>query len=249
MPQCELYHKNRNMKMIHTLIISLFFVVSSPSGCFAQSLKPVVLTEAQVKEKGVNAYFKAMKIDDEVMKRMRHGGSFPVDCTVKRESLRYLKVLHYNFNGEIQTGELVCNAAIADELIDIFKELYRNKYQIDRMVLIDEYGADDELSMRNNNSSAFCFRRVNGSTRLSKHARGLAIDINPLQNPCVRYNVNGHLRDIEPDTPEARKHIKRNSKQVHMIDKNDLCYKLFIKHGFRWGGSWRSKKDYQHFEK
>lgn len=237
------------MRIIHTLVLSLFFAVSCLPTCSAQGFKPLVLKEAQVKEKGANEYFKAMKIDDEVMMRMRRGGSFPADCTVKRESLRYLKVLHYNFNGRIQTGELVCNVTIADDLIDILKELYRNKYQIEKMVLIDEYSADDELSMSDNNSSAFCFRKVSGSNRLSKHARGLAIDINPLQNPCVRYNVNGLLRDIEPDTQEARKHIKRNSGQAHMIDKNDLCYKLFIRHGFRWGGSWRSKKDYQHFEK
>ncbi len=231
-----------------SFVLSLLLCLLPPSA-FAQWRAGAVLTAAKVKAMDVSDCFAACVIDDATFARMRRGGSFPEGCTVKRDDLRYLKVLHYNYDGKVQTGEMVCNKAVAADLLEIFRELYDNKYQIARMVLVDEYGADDEASMGDNNSSAFCFRRVNGSTRLSKHAQGLAVDINPVQNPCVSYNAKGAVRRIEPDTAEARKHIRRNAATAHTIGKDDLCYRLFIAHGFRWGGSWRTKKDYQHFEK
>lgn len=231
-----------------SIVLSLMLWLLPPSA-FAQWRAGVVLTAAKVKAMGVSGGFVACPVDDATFERMRRGGSFPEDCTVKREDLRYLKVLHYNYDGKVQTGEMVCNKSVAADLLDIFRELYDNKYQICRMVLIDEYGADDEASMADNNSSAFCFRRINGSSRLSKHAQGLAVDINPVQNPCVSYNIKGAVRRIEPDTAEARKYIRRNAAAAHAIDKDDLCYRLFTSHGFRWGGNWRTKKDYQHFEK
>lgn len=231
-----------------SFVLSLTLSLLPPSA-FAQWRAGAVLTAAKVKAMDVSDCFAACVIDDATFARMRRGGSFPEGCTVKRDDLRYLKVLHYNYDGKVQTGEMVCNKAVAADLLEIFRELYDNKYQIARMVLIDEYGADDEASMGDNNSSAFCFRRVNGSTRLSKHAQGLAVDINPVQNPCVSYNAKGAVRRIEPDTAEARKHIRRNAATAHTIDKDDLCYRLFVARGFRWGGSWRTKKDYQHFEK
>ena len=90
-------------------------------------------------------------------------------------------------------------------------------------------------------------RRVTaiGSKRLSKHAQGIAIDINPLYNPCVTRKKDGTLI-VEPST--GKPYINRNAKFPYKIKRGDLCYRLFIQHGFRWGGDWKSKKDYQHFE-
>lgn len=204
------------------------------------------LPDSVVTKSSVNDYFLVSEIDDATFKRMQKGGSYPKGCSVKRSDLRYLKVLHRNFNGEIQVGELVCNRTIAHDMLDIFRELFDAGYQIERMMLIDEYGADDEASMRANNTSCFCYRVIKGSTKLSKHSQGLAIDINPLQNPCVKYR-DGHFRSIQPDTNEARKYVKRNN-QKHIITTNDLCYRLFRQHGFIWGGAWKNTKDYQHFE-
>ncbi len=196
-----------------------------------------------------DSYFEICLVDDSLLARMRRGGSFPKGCTVSRDDLRYLRVLHYNFDGLPQTGEMVCNKAIAADLIAIFKELFRQRYQIFRMVLIDDYGASDELSMQANNSSCFCFRGIGGGSRLSKHARGMAVDINPLQNPCVTYDAYGKVVKVEPTTAKAYVSRRTASGADHRIDHNDLCYKLFVKYGFRWGGDWRRKKDYQHFEK
>lgn len=226
-----------------------FLLCLLPLDALAQWRAGKVLTAAEVKAVNESECFVSSEIDDATFARMQRGGSFPKGCTVKRTDLRYLRLLHYNYDGKVQTGELVCNKAVAADLIDIFRELYENKYQIQRMVLIDEYDASDETSMSANNSSAFCFRTIKGAKRLSKHAQGLAVDINPLQNPCVSYNAQSAVRRVEPNVAEANKNVHRKSGTAHQIDKNDLCYKLFVSHGFRWGGAWRTKKDYQHFER
>ena len=189
--------------------------------------------------------FSADTISDAVFARMQ-GRSFPDDCTVSRADLRYLRVLHYDLQGQRQQGELVCNRLIADDLLDIFKKLFEAHYPIERIRLIDDYAADDERSMTHNNTSCFCYRQVAGSSRLSKHAMGLAIDINPLYNPCVKKRKDGSTW-IQPAA--ARKYANRQKTYPYKIEKEDLCYRLFIEHGFSWGGNWRSSKDYQHFEK
>ena len=90
-----------------------------------------------------------------------------------------------------------------------------------------------EASMAANNTSAFCYRNVAGTQYLSFHARGLAIDINPKDNPVAKPRVKG---GAIPKTP-------------HVINEQDVCYKAFRKRGFSWGGHWRRMKDYQHFER
>lgn len=181
----------------------------------------------------------------EDIKERINGLSYKDDCTVPYEDLRYVSVLYVDFNGMTQTGEIICNRAIAQDLVEIFYELYCNEYQIDKIRLIDEYDADDDLSCADNNSSCFNFRKVYGSDNLSKHALGLAIDINPFQNPYVTY-PNGVER-ISP--PGSEPYADRASGLPHMITENDLCYQLFIEHGFTWGGHWKTLKDYQHFQK
>ncbi len=168
------------------------------------------------------------------------------ETAITYEDLRYVHILHYDFNGEAVEGELICNALIAQDLIEIFYELYRAEYQIERVRLIDEYLADDDLSMENNNTSCFNYRVVEGTEKLSKHAYGLAVDINPFYNPYVRYNKDGSLH-IDPKGSES--YADRSGDFPFKIDDNDLCLKLFKEHGFTWGGDWNSMKDYQHFQK
>ncbi len=157
-----------------------------------------------------------------------------------------LHIQHIDGEGKTQVGVLVCNKMISKDLQEIFAELYKAKYPIERMRPISEYGNDDETSMRANNTSCYCYRVVEGSTKLSNHARGLAIDINPLYNPCVRRKKDGTLL-IQPAT--GKPYVNRCKTFKYKITKNDLCYRLFIQHGFKWGGNWRTVKDYQHFEK
>ena len=184
--------------------------------------------------------FSVTTLSDSVFVRMQ-GKSFPEGCTVSRDDLRYVQVLHYDAKGQVHRGELVCNKAIAQDLLYIFKALYQARYPIECMQLIDDFGADDERSMRANNTSCFCYRVVAGSTKLSKHAQGLAIDINPLYNPYVKG------RKVQPAT--GRKYADRTQKHPYTIVRGDLLWRLFTERGFQWGGAWRSLKDYQHFEK
>ena len=168
------------------------------------------------------------------------------DIAITYSDLRYVHVLHYNFDGVPTEGELICNAAIANDFLDIFYELYRNEYQIEKIRLIDEYNGDDTASMEDNNTSCFNYRVVEGSTSLSKHAYGLAIDVNPFYNPYITYNGDGTER-VSPAA--ALPYANRKASFPYKIDENDLCYKLFVQHGFTWGGNWNSSKDYQHFQK
>lgn len=182
-------------------------------------------------------------VGEELFERMK-GKSYKDDCTLPLEDLRYLHVLHKNQEGETLEGELVCNVHIAEAVLDIFKKLYDAGYPIEKIRLIDEYDADDERSMEDNNSSSFNFRFISHSTTVSKHGLGLAVDINTLYNPYVKM-VDGKL-SIEPVTAEA--YTDRTKEFDYKINEGDLCYQLFVEHGFEWGGNWTNSKDYQHFE-
>lgn len=177
-----------------------------------------------------------------------NGVSYKENPHITYDDLRYLKVLYYDFNAETQIGELVCNQAIAQDLVEIFYELYQNEYQIDKIRLIDEYAGDDTLSMEDDNTSCFNYRVVDGTTKLSKHALGLAIDINPFYNPYIVFNrpTQGETY-ISPKGSEI--YADRSQTFPYKIDYDDLCYRLFKEHGFTWGGDWNSTKDYQHFQK
>lgn len=189
--------------------------------------------------------FSVEEISDSIFARMQ-GKSFLKECTVKRSDLRYVQVLHVDAEGLTHRGEMVCNKAIATDLLEIFQELYRQRYPIERIRLIDDYDANDERSMQANNTSCFCYRVVDGTKVLSKHAQGLAVDINALYNPCVRTRKNGTVV-VQPTT--GKPYTNRARSFPYKIVKGDLLYRLFTEHGFRWGGNWRTVKDYQHFEK
>ena len=188
--------------------------------------------------------FYISEIPDDIFAKMQ-GKSYKEDCTVPREDLRYVHVRHMGFDGEVKDGELVVNKAIADDVLAIFEELYKADYPIEKVRLVDEYDADDEASMSDNNSSAFNFRFISHTTRISKHGLGMAVDINTRYNPYVK-TVDGKL-SIEP--ANGADYVDRSKDFPHKIDHEDLCYKLFKEHGFTWGGDWTHSKDYQHFER
>ena len=184
----------------------------------------------------MNSDFFIAKIGEDIFARI-DGKSYKKNCTVPLEDLRYLQVLHKNLRGETLSGELICNVKIAETLINIFDP-------IEKIKLIDEYNADDELSMSDNNSSCFNFRYVSHTNRISKHGYGLAVDINPLYNPYIKF-VNGK-KSIEPANAAEFEDRKKN--YPYKIIEGDLCHKLFTDNGFLWGGNcWKEELDYQHF--
>lgn len=160
--------------------------------------------------------------------------------------LRYVHIIHYDFDGKLAEGELICHNSIAEDLVEIFYDLYASEYQIEKVTLIENYNGDDTASMADNNTSCFNYRVVDGTKSLSRHALGLAIDINPLYNPYIRYDKKGG-QTVSPIEGEA--YADRTVSFPYKIDPDDLCYRLFTEHGFTWGGNWNSSKDYQHFQK
>ena len=182
-------------------------------------------------------------IDEKIFSRI-DGKSYKENCTVPLEDLRYLQVLHKTLTGETLSGELICNVKIAETLIEIFEKLYEANYPIEKIKLVDEYDADDELSMADNNSSCFNFRFVSNTNRISKHGYGMAIDINPRYNPYIKF-VNGK-KSIEP--ANGANFEDRTKNFPYKITEDDLCYKIFTERGFLWGGNcWKNELDYQHF--
>ncbi len=187
--------------------------------------------------------FYIRKLYDDIFDRIQ-GVSYKAECTLPLDELRYLHVLHRDLKGETQSGELICNVYIVGALLDIFYRLYCEGYPIEKIRLVEEYGADDEASMSDNNSSCFNFRFISYTKKVSKHGLGMAVDINPLYNPYVK-EVDGRL-SIEPASAEP--YLDRSLDFPCKIDGDDLCCRLFKEHGFIWGGDWEGRKDYQHFE-
>lgn len=181
------------------------------------------------------------EISDEVKARMI-GKSMPEDATISFDELSYLTITYLDYNGETKQGEMVVHKKLADEVLDIFKDIYEAKFPIERMKLVDDYGASDHSSMVNNNTSAFCYRTIAGTNKVSNHGKGVAIDINPFYNPHVLKSSG----KVNP--PEASKYADRTLNAKGMIKYNDVVYKVFISRGWKWGGNWNNP-DYQHFEK
>lgn len=182
----------------------------------------------------------------EELKARITGISYPAPgqpCKIGYDDLRYVRILYVDFDGAEQEGELMVHRRVADDVLDIFYQLYEARYQLASVRLVDDFGevADDNLSMAANNTSAFCYRQVTGSKKLSWHSFGAAIDVNPVQNP--------YLNGSRVSPPEGRNYLKRKDKLPHMIDHSDYCYKVFRAYGWKWGGDFPNDKDYQHFYK
>lgn len=201
----------------------------------------IIITSSALWSIDNNFYIK--EIDDSIFQRI-NGISYKENDYIKIYDLRYIHILHKNLQGETCEGELIFNKYFAKDILEIFEELYKANYPIERVKLIDEYKGDDNLSMKNNNSSAFNYRQMTTSNKLSKHALGLAIDINPLYNPYYKKTDTKEI--IEPI--EGEPYVDRSKEFNYKIDHNDLAYKLFTSKGYEWGGDWKKSKDYQHFE-
>lgn len=210
-----------------------------------------ILDEMQFDPDHLDQYFTAQMISegDDIYAQIS-GKSYQVNRYIGLGDLRYIKLPHYNFNGQIQVGELIVNASIEQDVRHIFMELFEAKYQIQSMYLIDNYWTGDPddtdtASIDVNNTSAFCFRNISYGAELSNHAYGRAIDLNPQQNPYVSYKTGRPVWDHE----NANAYIDRNTGLAHVITYEDPAFQIFQKYGFSWGGDWETIKDYQHFEK
>ncbi|MEA2028468.1 MAG: M15 family metallopeptidase, partial [Campylobacterota bacterium] len=195
-----------------------------------------------------NEFFdKISPIDSHLKQQMIKGNSYRNGCPVKLKDLRYVEVAYHDFEGRYNIGELIVHRSVANEVVNIFRELYEIEYPIAKMELISHYNGSDFASIEADNTSAFNCRFIGGTKRWSNHAFGKAIDINPLENPYIsRKGTISHKRSLKY---RKRVHQNNSSSDRAMLLSNDNATKIFKKYGWIWGGDWNSIKDYQHFEK
>jgi hypothetical protein len=154
------------------------------------------------------------------------------------DTIVLVDIPYFGFNDQIHDGQLLIHKDLAKDVQAIFAELAERQFPIERIVPIVAYDWDDVASMSANNSSAFNYRVIAGTDRLSNHATGRALDINPIQNPYFTSegisSPPGLIYDVQTKGT---------------IIAEDFVVSTFKKRGWQWGGDWASVKDYQHFEK
>lgn len=254
MKMYENKHENpsiENQEVAHNISEKLKNIETPEPGVRIEDLNPGDIIRKEQMPGDLEAYFKVFEIKegDSIYNRII-GKSYRVNPYIGLDDLRYIKLPHYNFDHQIQVGELIVNTRVCDDIINIFKELFEAEYEIESIYLVDDYWtgdgtSTDTASIEVNNSSAFNFREITGGKSLSNHAYGCAIDINPQQNPYITRR-NGKLRYAHENSSP---YIDRNCGDPHVIVKGDLCCSTFEKYGFSWGGDWTNPVDYQHFEK
>ncbi len=179
------------------------------------------------------------RIDAETRERMT-GVSWRPGCPVGFGGLRLLRVAHWGFDGRVHRGRLVVHHDEARAMLRVMHRLYRLRFPIRRMRLVDAYGADDRRSMAADNTSAFNCRFVAGTERWSEHAYGRAIDLNPIENPYV--TASGYV-----SPPAGAPFANRSRHAEGMVHRHGPVVGTFAAAGWQWGGNWAWPKDYQHF--
>ncbi|WP_408066339.1 M15 family metallopeptidase [[Mycobacterium] nativiensis] len=170
------------------------------------------------------------------------GATWHPDCPITPAQLRRVTVTHLGFDAKAHRGDLIVHAELVPQVIAIFERLYRLEFPIEKMRPVSHYpGGDDELSMEDNNTSAFNCRRIPGSGSWALHAFGRAIDVNPLLNPMVNHGK------FEPKN--AKVYLDRKRIEPGLLHPGDPAVRVFTDAGWRWGGNWKSPVDYQHFER
>ena len=163
------------------------------------------------------------------------------ECPVGLDDLSYVTVTHWGFNHRVHTGHLVVHRDVAKHVVGLFKEMFSQKFPMQYVGLASDFGGDDERMMSQNVTSAFNCRPVTGREGVfSNHSYGIALDINPVQNPYVKGST------VLPES--GKEYVIRDKSRPGTITIDSFVYKAFRKQGWTWGGDWHSLKDYQHFE-
>lgn len=180
------------------------------------------------------------KLPARARKRMK-GLTWHKWCPVGLGKLRRVNLTHLDFKGKPRRGRVVVHRSEARQILRVFKRLYAVGFRIRRVEPIERYGGDDRKSMDADNTSAFNCRVVAGTNRLSQHAYGTAIDINPRENPYV--TPSGHV-----SPPAGAAYTNRKKVRKGMIVKSGPVIRTMKRiAGWKWGGKWSGAKDYQHF--
>jgi hypothetical protein len=205
----------------------------------------------------MSASFAVLSLPEKLKERMLEVGVWKSDCPIGMDRLRLVKFIHYDFSHEQQQGEMVVLEVVAARVLEIFRVLFQYQFPIAQARTIEQYEGLDKPSMAANNSSAFNYRPIAGKTMLSIHSYGLAIDINPIQNPCLVQQpiVNDEEVFISVQPAAGQAYLNRIKVRPGMAEQvlNEATkmrvVELFQQHGFHvWGGNWNDPVDWQHFQ-
>ncbi|GBC60811.1 D-alanyl-D-alanine carboxypeptidase [Desulfonema ishimotonii] len=155
------------------------------------------------------------------------------------KTLTLMEIRYYGFDGKVHRGQILIHRDLAPDIRKVFQVAFQEKFPFTSVIPVSHprFEWDDHRSMAANNTSAFNYRNVTGKKRLSRHAFGLAIDINPRLNPYIRG------REVLP--PDARYQPGR----AGTLTPDSPVVQTFLQLGWTWGGHWKTLKDYQHFQK
>ncbi len=185
-----------------------------------------------------------MPLNDSQIKSLIDRNIWNDECPVHYSELTVQKVPYINFEGFSQIGELLVATKVVENVAMIFEELYHQRFPIHQIQLIDHFDGDDIASMEANNSSAYNGRKVMNTERWSSHAYGVAIDINPHQNPYMVLDQESSTIKVYPQ--KGLNFVNRGVKKPGMVEE---IVPIFAQYGFtEWGGNWELKPDYHHFQ-
>jgi hypothetical protein len=165
--------------------------------------------------------------------------SWMAECPVTLDELSYLTITHYGFDGRFHTGEMIVNAAFADEMVGVFRKLHEARFPIEQMRVITKEEIDAHPTGDWNDTTSFVCRPAVGSSSWSQHAFGTGIDINPFHNPYLKGDL------VLPELASA--YVDRDDVRIGMIVAGDVVTEAFAEIGWGWGGNWSSLKDWMHF--
>jgi len=184
---------------------------------------------------GEDFVWKAQPIPPDVLAR----SSWSDECPVALDDLTYLTMSHYGFDGRFHTGEMIVNSAVAEDVVEVFRKLHEARFPIEQMRVIAAEEIDAHPTGDFNDTTSFVCRPAVGSGSWSQHAYGLAIDINPFQNPYLKGDL------VLPEL--ASVYLDRDDVRPGMIFEGDVVTRAFDDIGWGWGGRWNSLDDWMHF--
>jgi hypothetical protein len=208
------------------LVLNFLFIFSLNAFCFSSHI---------------------LTLDKKIQEEMLQKKTYQPGCPVHPNRLKLVNFSYYDFNGvPHHDGEIVVMDAVAEHVVNIFRELYKRRFPLHKSKRIEYYNGSDALSLEDNNTSSFNCRKITGSSSLpSMHAYGLAIDMNPLQNPSVMKDA-GKSGKATVLPKGGLDYLNRKDMRPGMVEP---IVEIFKKNGFRvWGGQWNVPIDWQHFQ-
>jgi hypothetical protein len=210
------FHRKRNILISTVIIVSLLIFVKNNFGIVYPHEDSIIIDS------------------DMTINQALANNLIPVSL---RSKMAIVSVNYYSFDNKLHKGQVVIRKELGKDISDIFKEIEISHFPINKVIPIVKYNWSDMASMEDNNSSAFNYRTVKNTKLISSHAKGTAIDINPLLNPQLKHGI------VSPPA------IVYDPSKPGTLAANSVVVKAFLKRGWQWGGHWLTTKDYQHFEK